>query len=148
MTARGEKVRRVGAAAKPVGDSRAAATPDRVGAAETARAFAGALLGGDVAAATAYFGAEARFLSADGTELNSRRSIAALLGQLTSTSDQLLEIRSGRTVVADRVALCTQYWTRSATSPDAERFQVASTARLVLAREERRWQILIVAPWG
>jgi hypothetical protein len=29
-----------------------------------------------------------------------------------------------------------------------ERFESASAARLVLQRDEERWQILIAAPWG
>jgi ketosteroid isomerase-like protein len=128
-------------------DARAAAAPEYVGAGETARAFALALLGGDAATAASYFSPAAQLVTPDGTELTGRASIGELLAQLTSP-DQQLEIRMGRTLRADSVALCTQYWRRCAKYSPAESFEAVSTARLVLARAERRWQILIAAPWG
>jgi ketosteroid isomerase-like protein len=105
------------------------------------------MVGGDPGAAASFFSAAAQFLTPDGTEVSGRPAIAQLLGQLTS-SDQLLEIRTGRTVLGAGVALCTQYWVRRSRHDRGERFEAASTARLVLAQEELRWQIVIAAPWG
>ncbi|MBA3866366.1 MAG: DUF4440 domain-containing protein [Solirubrobacterales bacterium] len=115
--------------------------------AETADAFARALLAGDAVAAAAYFSPLARFLTPDGTEVSGRSSIAELLEQLVS-SNQVLEVRTGRTLRADSVALCTQYWTRLSRDTRVAPFELASTAKLVLQRGERDWQILIAAPWG
>jgi ketosteroid isomerase-like protein len=129
-------------------EGRATAGPQHVGAGETAGAFARVLLGGDASAAAAYFSPSAQLLTPDGTALSGRDSIAELLRQLTSASDQLLEIKTGRTLHVDRVALCTQYWARRSRRGGAGSFETASTARLVLAQSERRWQILIAAPWG
>jgi ketosteroid isomerase-like protein len=129
-------------------EERAVVGPQQVGAGETAGAFARVLLGGDARAAASYFAPSAQLLTPDGTALSGRDSIAELLGQLTSASNQLLEIKTGRTLHVDQVALCTQYWALRSRRGAAVAFKTASTARLVLAQAERRWQILIAAPWG
>lgn len=116
-------------------------------AAATATGFARAMLGGNAAAAVAHFADDAQFLTPDGTQVGGRRSILALLEQLTASEPEL-EIRNGRTVVADPVALATQYWTRSSRTTSSELFEANHTARLVLARRERGWQIVIAAPWS
>lgn len=139
-----------GAAGEPRGretGSDAAIVPEPFSPAETADAFARALLAGDAVAAAAYFSPAARFLTPDGTEVSGRSSIGELLGQLVS-SNQVLEIRTGRLLQADSVALCTQYWTRLSRDTRMEPFELASTAKLVLQRAKRDWQILIAAPWG
>lgn len=123
------------------------AAPAYVGPAEVAGAFARALLGGEVERAAAFFSPAAHFLTPDGTEVGGRTAIGEILEQLTS-SEHELQIRTGRTLLADSVALCTQYWSRHSLAASKEGFEVASTARLVLAREEHRWQILIASPWG
>jgi ketosteroid isomerase-like protein len=117
------------------------------GAAATAEAFARSLLGGDATAAAAYFAADAQLMTPDGTQVGGRQSILSVLGQLTAAGPEL-EIRSGRTVIAGPVALCTQFWTRSARTPPSEPFEAAHSARLVLARSEQGWQIVIASPWG
>jgi ketosteroid isomerase-like protein len=112
-----------------------------------ASAFARALLAGEVDAAAAHFAGEGRLLTADGTEVCGRASIAQVLGQLT-VSHTHLEIAVGRTVKAGDVALCTQYWVLSSKAPDTRPFERAFTATLVLRRDPERWAILIAAPWG
>jgi ketosteroid isomerase-like protein len=114
---------------------------------ETALAFSQALLTGDAAAAAAYFSPLARLLTPDGTELGGRSSITELLAQLV-TPDHKLEIRTGRVLRADSIALCQQYWKRSSRGGAVERFETTSTARLVMQRHEECWQIMIAAPWG
>ena len=117
------------------------------GPAAVAGAFAGALLGGDAGAASGYFAADAQLLTPDGTQITGRASIHRLLGQLTE-ADPALEIRSGRTVIADGIALSTQFWKRKARVSPGEPFESNHVARLVLARQEGRWQIVIASPWG
>jgi hypothetical protein len=145
----------------------------RAGASTTAGRFAQALLGGNAKAAASYFSASGHCLTPDGTGISGRPAIAALLAQLTN-SDHRLEIHAGRTIAADSiaellhlnrsdqpldiharrlapvegVALCTQYWTRSAAPTGRESFRATTTARLLLEREERAWQIAIALPWG
>jgi ketosteroid isomerase-like protein len=104
-------------------------------------------MAGEVDVATAYFAGEGRLLTADGTEVCGRASIAQILAQLTA-SDARLEITLGRTVRAGSAALCTQYWVLSSETPDADPFERAFTATLVLHREPEHWAILIAAPWG
>jgi uncharacterized protein (TIGR02246 family) len=119
----------------------AASDPGRV-----AHGFARALLEGDAVAATAYFAADARLLTADGTEVGGRAAIRAVLAQLAA-SDVRLEILVGRTLLSGEVALHTQYWRRSAdAAPEA--FESRSTASFVLGRRGERWEIAIASPWG
>ncbi len=113
---------------------------------EAVFAFTRALLGGDTEAAASYFSPLARFLTPDGTEVSGHSPIGQLLGQLI-TPDQRLEIRTGRIVRAGSVALCNQFWTRSSRAA-AVGFESATTARLVLERDQEQWQIMIAAPWG
>jgi ketosteroid isomerase-like protein len=110
----------------------------------TARAFARALLARDPRAAVAHLCADARLVTPDGTEVCGREAIAAILSQLTS-SDRALEIRAGRTVACEGLALCTQHWRWG--EVDAEE-RPASAARLVLARRGGAWRIAIACPWG
>lgn len=114
---------------------------------ETALGFAQALLLGDAAGAVAYFSPLARILTPDGTELGGRSSITGLLEQLV-TPDHKLEIRTGRVLRADSIALCQQYWKRSSRRVEVERFEATSIARLVMQRQDECWQIMIAAPWG
>jgi ketosteroid isomerase-like protein len=113
---------------------------------ETAVAFSRALLAGDAAAAATYFSPLGRLLTPDGTELSGRTSITELLGQF-ATPDHKLEIRTGRVVQADSIALCKQYWRRSSRRSDVEQYETASIARLVLQRHEIGWLIMVAAPW-
>ena len=112
----------------------------------TAIAFSRALLGRDATAALAYFGAAARLLTADGTEVSGSEAIGGVLNQITASS-QRLEIRPGRTIVTGNVALCCQSWRLSSVARGAT-YERGSRATLVLQRRDRRWQILIAAPWG
>jgi ketosteroid isomerase-like protein len=114
---------------------------------ETVFDFTRALLGGDMEAAASCFSPLARLLTPDGTEISGRSAIGQLLGQLV-TPDQRLEIRTGRILRADSVALCNQFWTRTSRAVAVEGFESATTARLVLQRQEQRWPIMIAAPWG
>ncbi len=104
-------------------------------------------MGNDAISATAYFGAGARLLTADGTEVSGPDAIRGVLDQLTSPS-QSLEIRPGRTLVAGSVALCSQSWRLLSAGNTAASYERASKATFVLQRRERRWQILTAAPWG
>ena len=97
--------------------------------------------------ASGYFAADAQLLTPDGTQIGGRASIERLLGQLTE-ADPVLKIRTGRTVVAHDIALSTQFWKRSASVSPGEPFESNHIARLVLARVEERWQIVIASPWG
>lgn len=117
------------------------------GAEHTASYFAHALLGGDASAASAYFAPGARLLTPDGTAVSGRPAITGVLAQLTS-SNQKLEIKIGRTLQTEAVALATQYWKRTSNATKVEPFERLTTATLVLRREGERWQILIAAPWG
>jgi ketosteroid isomerase-like protein len=110
----------------------------------TSRAFGQALLARDPRAAASCLAADARILSADGTELAGREQAFELLHQIT-TSAQVLEIRVGRCVVAGGVALCTQYWRRRTPGPGGH--DASTIARLVLARSGGSWQIVIASPW-
>jgi hypothetical protein len=125
-----------------------AARPQHVGAGETAAAFARGPVGRRWQQRGGLLSPTAALLTPEGTELSGPGSITELQARLTSSSDQQLEIKIGRTVLADRVVLCTQYWARRSRKGGAVSFGTASTARLVLAQEERRWQIVIAAPWG
>jgi ketosteroid isomerase-like protein len=115
-------------------------------AARTAEHFAGALIAGDARGAALLFSAAGTCLSRDGTEVRGRGPIAALLAQLTS-SEHRLQVRLGRTVLGDGVALSTQFWTRRSPSKGREGFEATSVARLVLGHEGERWRILIASPW-
>ena len=114
---------------------------------ETVLAFTRALLDGDTELAASCFSPLARLLTPDGTEISGRSAIGQLLGQMV-TPDQRLQIRTGRILRADSVALCNQFWTRSSRAVAVEGFERTSTARLVLQRCEEHWQIMIAAPWG
>jgi ketosteroid isomerase-like protein len=113
----------------------------------TASDFAVALLGGDAGAAAAYFAPDARFLTPDGTEVAGRPAITEVLSQLTA-SNQKLEIRTGRTLRVEGVALATQYWKRVSSAARVEPFERSTTTSLVLGREGVSWSILIASPWG
>ena len=118
------------------------AGPDRA-----AAEFAVALLDGDADAAATFFAADARLLTPDGTEVAGRPAIAEVLAQLIGPTQQL-EIRSGRTLRVEGVALSIQYWKRSSSAAGVERFERQSTATLVLGRARGRWAILLASPWG
>ena len=118
-----------------------------VGPGRIAGDFALALLDGDAAAATAYLALDARLLTPDGTEVAGHSAIAAVLAQLTAPT-QRLEIRTGRTLRVEGVALATQYWTRTFKAVGVEPFERSSTATLVLRRVDGPWRILIASPWG
>lgn len=109
--------------------------------------FALALLEGDADAATAHFASDARLLTPDGTEVAGNSAIAAVLAQLTGPT-QRLEIRTGRTLRVEGVALATQYWTRISSAVGVKPFERSSTATLVLGRVQGCWRILIASPWG
>jgi ketosteroid isomerase-like protein len=110
----------------------------------TSCAFGRALLAGDPRGAASCLAANATVLSADGTELAGREQAFELLSQITS-SEQELEIRIGRCVVADGIALATQYWRRSTPGPGGH--SSSTIARLVMVRRGPRWQIVIASPW-
>jgi ketosteroid isomerase-like protein len=114
---------------------------------QTVNAFTKALVGGDARGAASFFSPLSRFLTPDGTDVTGRTSITELLAQLIAPGHRL-EIRTGRILRADSVALCTQYWKRTSRGTQVERFESASTARLVLHRTEARWEIAIASPWG
>jgi ketosteroid isomerase-like protein len=126
------------------GEDAAASTASAAAAAD---GFARSLLAGDGAAAVTHFAPAGQLLTPDGTQVAGRQSILAVLEQLIA-AEQELEIRSGRTILADAVALTTQYWMRRSRRRSGEPFEASHTARLVLGRHERGWQILIAAPWG
>jgi hypothetical protein len=113
------------------------------GAEAVARRFARAMLAREPGAAAACFAAGGRILTADGTEVTGREEVRGVLAQITS-SDHALEIRSGRIVVAEGVASCTQFWRRST---DGGAHEQRSVVRLVLARGAGRWAIAIAWPW-
>jgi ketosteroid isomerase-like protein len=124
--------------------SEGSAAPATEGPGATARDFGRALLARDPRAAAAYLSEGGHILTPDGTEVAGRAAALTVLRQITN-SDQELEIRIGRTLVNGAVALCTQYWRRSA--PGAELYELSTMARLVLARSGERWEIVIVSPW-
>lgn len=119
---------------------------DTRGADAVSAAFAAALLDRDPRAAAGYFSPLGHILSADGTEVSGHEHIVGVLRQLTSPEQQI-EIRIGRILRAGPVALCTQFWKRSAPGSAGEGFSASSTARLVLALTEERWEIVIASPW-
>jgi hypothetical protein len=115
-------------------------------AARTAEQFAGALIAGDAGAAALLFSTAGTCLSRDGTEVRGRGPIGALLAQLTD-SEHRLQVRLGRTILGDGVALSTQFWTRRSRSKGREGFEAQSTARLVLGVDRGRWRILLASLW-
>jgi ketosteroid isomerase-like protein len=135
--------KRTGGAVEEAGDP---AGVDPVGAGAVARGFARAMLAGDHDAAASYFSADALIVTPDDTQVRGRTAIGRLLGQLTSSGPKL-EIRTGRTVVAAEVALCTQFWRRRGSGRGPGRFESQTTARLVLVPRADRWQIAIAIPW-
>jgi uncharacterized protein (TIGR02246 family) len=130
-----------------LGVAREAGALQPTGAQAVALRFARAMLNRDPRSAADCFSPGASMLTADGTEVSGREAVEAVLRQMTS-SEQGLEIRVGRTVVAGTVALCTQFWRRGGRSPVAGGYQDAMAARLVLARSDARWEIVIAAPWS
>ena len=120
---------------------------DPAGAGAAARGLARAMLARDASAAAGYFSRTARMLTADGTEVRGRPSIVAVLEQLVG-ADLQLEIQTGNIVVAEGVALCTQFWRRRAPVRRVGAFDSQTTARLVLALKEEGWRIMIAAPWN
>lgn len=116
------------------------------GAEAVARSFGQALLAGDADAAGSYFAPDAHILTPDGTAIAGREHVIAMLRQITA-SDQELEIRVGRTLVAGAVAMATQFWRRSTPEAASPSYASSSVARLVLARSEERWEIAIASPW-
>jgi ketosteroid isomerase-like protein len=116
-------------------------------AAASAGGFAGALLAGDPEAAVEYFSNDAQLLTPDGTQVAGRDSILGVLAQLTASA-QSLEIKTGRTVSSGKVALATQYWTRSSRSPSGQPFEDRRVAKLVLVLGSAGWQIAIATPWS
>lgn len=129
-----------------VGDQEEPSGLDPAGADAIARGFAQAMLARDASAAVSYFSRAARLLTPDGTAVDGRTRIALVLGQITAAQEEL-EIRVGRSVVTDGVALCTQFWRRRTPGRKKGAFDSQTTARLVLARREDGWRILIAAPW-
>jgi ketosteroid isomerase-like protein len=116
------------------------------GAEAVCKRFARAMLAGDHRAAAACFSPAARILTADGTEVRGRAAVEAVLRQVTA-SEQQLEIRIGRSVVAEGVASCTQFWRRGGPRSKQGAHEESTAARLVLARTDSRWQIVIASPW-
>ena len=127
-------------------ETRAPEARGRGGAAAVSRAFAGALLAGDAAAAGAYLAADVCLLSADGTEVTGCAAAGALLAQITAARQEL-EIHLGPCIVAGRLALCTQHWRRRSPAGSPSAWESASTARLVLADGPEGWKIAIASPW-
>lgn len=115
-------------------------------AAGIAERFVGALIAGEGGAAALLFSPAGICTSRDGTEVCGRGQIAALLGQVTSSEHQLT-VRLGRTLLGDRVALSTQFWTRRSGAKRREGFEAQSTARLVLGSGAERWEILLASLW-
>lgn len=130
-----------------LGAAREEGTLESAGAEAVARRFARAMLNGDHRSATACFSPRASMLTADGTEVSGRAAVEAVLRQLTS-SEQRLEIRVGRTVVAEGVALCTQFWRRGGRDSNGGGYEEATAARIVLTGSAGRWEIAIASPWG
>jgi ketosteroid isomerase-like protein len=130
-----------GGAVESAGDP---ASIEPLGAEATARAFARALLARDPHAAAVLMAADARLITPDGTEMVGRDRIRPVLAQITS-SIQPLEIRAGRSVVAGGIALCAQSWRRGGSGVSS--YETSNTARLVLRRSARRWEIVIASPW-
>jgi ketosteroid isomerase-like protein len=119
---------------------------DPMGAEAVARGFARAILARDAGAAASYFSRAARILTPDDTEVSGRGQIIAVLEQVVA-ADTELEIRTGHSVVAEGVALCTQFWRRRTPGRRAGAFDSQTTARLVLTLREEGWRIMIASPW-
>ncbi len=134
------------AAAETVPTGAVSAVPDAEPGA-TVLAFSRALVDGKPDVAATWFSPLGCLLTPDGTEVGGRASIAQLLRQLV-TSERRLEIRTGRIVRADSVALCKQFWTRSSQVEGGEAWESRSVAHLVLQRSDEGWRILLALPWG
>jgi ketosteroid isomerase-like protein len=129
-----------------LGVTRETGTLEPEGAEAVARRFARAMLDRDPRRAAGCFAAGARILTADGTEVSGHDTILSVLRQITS-SEQSLEIRLGRAIVAEGVASCTQFWRRTGPHSKDQRASDATIARLVLLRNGARWEIVIASPW-
>jgi ketosteroid isomerase-like protein len=129
-----------------VGAERDSGALEPAGAEAVARRFARAMLAKDPRAAAACLSTGARILTADGTEVSGSDNVLAVLHQITS-SEQSLEIRLGRTIVSDGVASSTQFWRRIGRDPTSGGYEGTTAARLVLARLDGRWRIVIANPW-
>lgn len=115
------------------------------GALQTTIAFARALGEADVAAALDYFDDGARLLAADGTEVSGPAAIGDALTAFLGGCRRV-EISPGRTIVAGGVAHCTQSW--RLVPHDDTSYARGTKATLVLHHSDRRWRIVIAAPWG
>jgi ketosteroid isomerase-like protein len=130
-----------------LGAAREAGALEPAGAEAVARRFARAMLNRDPRSAAGCFSPGASILTADGTAVSGREAVEAVLRQITS-SEQGLEIRIGRTVVAEGVASCTQFWRRGGRGAGNGGYEDATAARLVLARSGGgSWKIVIASPW-
>jgi ketosteroid isomerase-like protein len=139
--------RREGRTGGAIDRSESAAALRAEGPEATAQGFGRALLARDPHAAAGYLSESGRILTPDGTEVAGRDAALTVLRQITD-SEQELEIRIGRTLVNGAVALCTQYWRRhGGGGRRGAKFEQSTLARLVLAREGDRWEIVIASPW-
>ena len=115
------------------------------GAEAVSRAFARAILARDPEAAASWFAPAGLILTADGTEVVGRARIAEVLTQITTAGNEP-KISLGRTVTADRIAVCTQFWRRGGRPTHGRGYGAESVAQFVLCFDVR-WEIAIADPW-
>lgn len=110
------------------------------------RAFAEALSAAELDRATSLFADDGCFVTPDATTVQGRRSVRAILAQLTAGRVQL-RVTPGNMQMAGDVALCTERWDFTHAGRDTSPYTRVSESTILLRRSDRGWQLSVVAPW-
>lgn len=110
-------------------------------------AFAAEVGRGRPAAAAAWFTRDGCLITPDGTAVNGRDEVRALLEQLVA---RRTEIEVGQMAVrtAGDIAQAVGRWTIASDAAEGRRFVQPCDSLVVLHRIEADWRLAIVAPWG
>jgi uncharacterized protein (TIGR02246 family) len=109
--------------------------------------FSAALNGGALDAAAACFTREACLITPDGTAINGRSEIAAILAQLIARGTRI-EAEHLVLQTAGDVALASGRLTMRCPGPAEQSLTQSLTSALALRRLEARWKISIFSPWA
>lgn len=109
--------------------------------------FSAAVNGGDLDAAAACFTREACLITPDGTAVNGRSEIAAILAQLIARGTRV-EVEQLVLQSAGDVALASGRLTMRSPGPGRESLSQSLTSALAMRRVEGLWKIAIFSPWA
>jgi uncharacterized protein (TIGR02246 family) len=110
-------------------------------------AFSAALNRGDRGAAAACFTREACLITPDGTAINGRVEIEAILAQLVARGTRI-EAEQLVLQTAGDVALASGRLTMSSPGPGEQSLSQSLTSALAMRRVEGLWKIAIFSPWA